>query len=127
MTDQNITPEPETAPSAETAPPADTAPSTENQQTPEQIRQQVIEAKGLTEFYAKRLTGSTREELEADADDLLAVFPPRPKAYFGDVGQGVRSSTTRTYATKDLNNFEFWLEHKSGILQAVKDGTFYEN
>ena len=115
MTDQNINPEPETTPSA------DTAPSTE------QLRQQVIEAKGLTEFYAKRLNGSTLEELEADADDLLAVFPPRPKAYFGDVGQGVRSSTKRTYATKDLNNFEFWLEHKSGILQAVKDGTFYEN
>lgn len=30
--------------------------------------------KGLTETQAKRLIGSTEEELEADADDLLASF-----------------------------------------------------
>lgn len=32
--------------------------------------------KGLTATQAKRLIGSTREELEADADELLASFKP---------------------------------------------------
>jgi len=30
--------------------------------------------RGLTQKQARRLVGSTREELEADADDLLASF-----------------------------------------------------
>ena len=37
---------------------------------------EVAEAKGLTSAQARRLTGSTREELEADADDLLNAFQP---------------------------------------------------
>lgn len=36
------------------------------------IRAQVALAKGLTPSQAKRLVGSAKEELEADADDLLA-------------------------------------------------------
>jgi len=43
------------------------------------LRSQVAAAKGLTEAQAKRLTGSTKEELEADADDLLASFKVEPK------------------------------------------------
>ncbi|WP_395105267.1 hypothetical protein [Actinomadura sp. SCN-SB] len=39
-----------------------------------QLRADVARAKGLTDAQAKRLTGTTREELEADADDLLAAF-----------------------------------------------------
>jgi len=35
------------------------------------LRAEVANAKGLTPNQAKRLVGSTREELEADADDLL--------------------------------------------------------
>ena len=38
------------------------------------VRHQVAAAKGLSEAQAKRLVGATREELEADADDLLASF-----------------------------------------------------
>jgi len=34
--------------------------------------------KGLTEAQAKRLIGTTVEELEADADELLATFTPEP-------------------------------------------------
>jgi hypothetical protein len=35
------------------------------------LRAEVANAKGLTPTQAKRLMGSTREELEADADELL--------------------------------------------------------
>lgn len=41
-----------------------------------QLRADVARAKGLTDAQAKRLTGNTREELEADADDLKAAFGP---------------------------------------------------
>lgn len=40
------------------------------------LRAEVASVKGLSETQAKRLTGSTREELEADADDLLSSFKP---------------------------------------------------
>jgi chromosome segregation ATPase len=38
------------------------------------MRLEVAVAKGLTPAQAKRLVGSTKEELEADADELLASF-----------------------------------------------------
>lgn len=41
------------------------------------LRLEVAAAKGLTPSQVKRLVGSTREELEADADELLADFAPR--------------------------------------------------
>lgn len=47
--------------------------ATEAEQT--LLRLQVAAEKGLTPAQAKRLIGSTREELEEDADDLLASFP----------------------------------------------------
>lgn len=40
------------------------------------LRAEVASSKGLTAAQAKRLTGSTREELEADADELLESFKP---------------------------------------------------
>lgn len=47
------------------------------------LRLEIAGEKGLTPTQAKRLIGSTRKELEADADDLLATFapaaPPAPK------------------------------------------------
>lgn len=39
------------------------------------LRAEVATAKGLTAAQAKRLAGSTREELEADADEILEAFP----------------------------------------------------
>lgn len=36
----------------------------------EQLRGEVARERGLDEALAKRLTGTTREELEADADEL---------------------------------------------------------
>jgi len=38
------------------------------------LRAEVAAAKGLTPAQAKRLQGATREELEADADELLTAF-----------------------------------------------------
>jgi hypothetical protein len=38
------------------------------------LRLEVAQDKGLTAAQAKRLVGATREELEADADDLVATF-----------------------------------------------------
>lgn len=39
------------------------------------LRSDVAMAKGLTAAQAKRLVGSTLEELEADADEILEAFP----------------------------------------------------
>lgn len=60
------------------------------------LRRDVAEEKGLTPAQARRLVGDTREELEADADDVLATFPAAPAApaapTFGAVGQGHRGA-----------------------------------
>lgn len=40
------------------------------------LRAEVAQAKGLTPAQAKRLQGATKEELEADADELLQAFKP---------------------------------------------------
>lgn len=42
----------------------------------ELMRLRVAVRKGLTEVQARRLVGSSEEELEADADDLMASFRP---------------------------------------------------
>lgn len=39
------------------------------------LRSEVAMAKGLTAAQAKRLVGTTKEELEADADEILDAFP----------------------------------------------------
>jgi hypothetical protein len=62
----------------------------------EALRLKVAADKGLSPKQAARLRGATRDELEADADELLADFPgststpgtPRP-----DPTQGARGST----------------------------------
>lgn len=46
----------------------------------DKLRSEVAAEKGLPAKFARRLTGTTREELEADADDLLDTLPkPEPK------------------------------------------------
>lgn len=47
----------------------------------ENDRLRVALAKGLTEKQAARLVGTTREELEADADDFLGDLAPAKKDY----------------------------------------------
>lgn len=57
-------------------------------------RAEVAHEKGLTPAQAARLAGGTREELLADADALLALFPAAPPATPGtprpDPSQGAR-------------------------------------
>lgn len=67
----------------------------EKQETDQRLlRAEVAHANGLTAEQARRLVGETREELEADAKALLALFnPPTPGQEprgFPDLGQGAR-------------------------------------
>lgn len=89
-----------------------------------QLRREVADEKGLTPAQAKRLVGSTREELEADADDILSSFPAASKPKFGDVGQGARTekSAQRVYSRSELNDFSFYQANKADILLAYKEG-----
>ncbi len=59
-------------------------------------RVEVAHAKGLTPAQAKRLVGSTKEELEADADEILRDFPTipaKPGTPKPDPSQGPRGDT----------------------------------
>ena len=59
------------------------------------LRLEVAADKGLTPAQARRLLGSTREELEADADELLASFrQSEPRVPGLDLGP--RSTATPT-------------------------------
>jgi hypothetical protein len=89
----------------------------------ENLRREVADEKGLTPAQARRLVGSTREELEADADDVIATFPVKAKPVFGDVGQGSRGeSSQRVYTTAEINDFGFFQTHKDDILLAQREG-----
>ena len=89
-----------------------------------QMRREVADEMGLTPAQARRLVGSTREELEADAADILEAFPAAPaKPKFGDVGQGPRGeSAQRIYTRTELNDFTFFTKNKDDILAAYKEG-----
>jgi hypothetical protein len=52
------------------------------------LRLEVAATKGLTQAQAKRLVGATKEELEADADELLASFGPAQPDSGGKGGKG---------------------------------------
>lgn len=89
-----------------------------------QMRREVADELGLTPAQAKRLVGSTRDELEADAQDILTAFPSTPsKPKFGDVGQGPRGeSSQKVYTRTELNDFTFFMKNKDDILAAYKEG-----
>jgi len=59
------------------------------------LRLEVAADKGLSPAQAKRLVGTSREELEADAYDILATFPtaPAPRTPRPDRSQGARGGT----------------------------------
>ena len=74
------------------------------------LRNEIALTKGLTPSQAKRLVGSTREELEADANDLLADLgaaagprAPKPDANQGRSGSGPKS-TADSFADFFRNN-----------------------
>lgn len=59
------------------------------------LRLEVAADKGLTAGQAKRLVGSTREELETDADEILRDFPTAAKPTTGpkpDPSQGSKGN-----------------------------------
>lgn len=90
----------------------------------ENLRRDVADEKGLTPAHARRLVGTTREELEADADAVLKDFPVTPqKPVFEDVGQGTRvDGNAVRYRQSQLNDHQFWLEHKADIQLAMVEG-----
>lgn len=55
------------------------------------LRLEIAGEKGLTAAQAKRLVGSTREELEADADELLEAFGSKSAADEGKNGKSDKS------------------------------------
>ncbi len=59
------------------------------------LRLEVAMDKGLTPAQARRLVGSTKEELEEDADDLLASFAPKDTKSGGKVPSRPREKLAR--------------------------------
>lgn len=64
------------------------------------LRRDVAAEKGLPAGMARRLNGTTREELESDADELVTMVAvpessPQPRTPKPDPSQGVTSSGTR--------------------------------
>lgn len=59
----------------------------------EVLKLRVALAKGLNEFQTKRLVGTTKEELEADADEILANFAAKQNGEEEETGgTGIRST-----------------------------------
>jgi len=68
------------------------------------LRLEVAAEKGLTTAQAKRLVGTTREELEADADELLETFKvAEPKAPSFDLGAKPDPKNEPTNARERIN------------------------
>jgi hypothetical protein len=63
------------------------------------LRLEVGQTKGLSPLLASRLQGATREDLEADAEKVLAEFGPnrpKPPTLNAGAGMGQGDSGTRT-------------------------------
>lgn len=66
-------------------------------------RAEVAAEKGLSPALAERLRGSSKEELAADADALLALIPAQssgPRNPAPDPSQGVRSGAAPAQLTR---------------------------
>ena len=73
------------------------------------LRLEIAFEKGLTPAQAKRLVGSTRDELEADADELLETFKPaetKPAAVDLDLGTRTTAATASDPRSSDLAQIE---------------------
>lgn len=75
----------------------------------EALRLSVAFEKGLTPAQAKRLVGSTKEELAADADEVLRDFPAKSTRPSGDADQGHRQSSE---SGTDMNS---WMRRQVGV------------
>lgn len=63
------------------------------------LKWEIALEKGLTKSQAKRLVGKNREELEADADELITEFGSAGKPAEEDGDSGVRSAPKRRVTT----------------------------
>ncbi len=92
------------------------------------LKAEIGAAKGLTPNQTKRLVGSTREELEADADEMLADLKThRRKTDFGggERGSDVRGGV-RQWSKADLegkSNAEIEAARKAGHLDQLMGKT----
>lgn len=65
------------------------------------LRLEVAFEKGLTPAQAKRLVGSTRDELEADAEEIKRDFPVKPSDPKPDVDLDLGARSTSTQSSTD--------------------------
>ncbi len=99
-----------------------------NQSRLEALRAQVALDMKLTPSQAKRLVGATREELEADATELLADLKnTAPAAAASSEGQGKQGEVvgqtkqiTSRDALKSMTAAEIVAAHKEGRLDELK-------
>ena len=88
----------------------------------ENLRRDVAIAKGITPEAASRLVGTTREELEADADVLLGVLKAQKPAFGTVTATGTTPAAGRVYKQSELNDHAFYTANKADILAALKEG-----
>lgn len=81
----------------------------------EALRLRVAQAKGLTEAQARRLQGSTKEELEEDADDLLETFGGKQE----DPPKGRPKEALRPGASNEDDETEVSAEEASKIADKI--------
>ena len=86
------------------------------------LRRDVAIAKGITPEAASRIVGTTREELEADADVLLGVLKAQKPAFGNVTATSTSSAAGRIYKQSELNDHAFFQENKADILAAYKEG-----
>ena len=93
----------------------------------ETLRRDVAISKGITPEAASRLVGTTREELEADADVLLGVLKAQKPAFGNATATSTSSPAGRIYKKSELNDHAFYTAHKPDILAAYQEGRITED
>lgn len=88
------------------------------------LRAEVATDKGLTAKQAARLVGETREELEADADELLATFKTEPDKGKSkkDFGGGDRGSDVVGAKKNQLSRDQLKSMKPEDIVKAKAEG-----
>lgn len=88
----------------------------------ENLRRDVALEKGIDPKAASRLVGTTREELEADADALAEVLKGTKPAFGTVTATSTTQPVGRIYKQSELNNHVFFQANKADILAAVNEG-----
>lgn len=88
----------------------------------ENLRRDVAIAKGIPLEAAGRLVGTTRDELEADADALATVLKGAKPAFGNVTATSTSTVAGRTYKQSELNDHKFFTDNRADILLAIKEG-----